>query len=161
MLSARYDAVVVGAGPGGSTAALVLARAGARVALVDKATFARDKACGDLIGPRGIALLTELGLDPGPGRRVGEMVVVGPTGRRVMLPARAGLHLSRLRHRGAPTPIRFMAAGRRRRRPEPTPSPDACVRSPMPKADGPRSSSPTVATSRPMSSSEPTERPAS
>ena len=90
MLSARYDAVVVGAGPGGSTAALVLAREGARVALVDKATFARDKACGDLIGPRGIALLTELGLDPGPGRRVGEMVVVGPTGRRVVLPARAG-----------------------------------------------------------------------
>ena len=86
-----YDVVVVGAGPGGSTAAIVLARGGARVALVDKATFAHDKACGDLVGPRGIAALDDLGLEPPPGRTVGDMVVVGPTGRRVLLPTRAGL----------------------------------------------------------------------
>jgi menaquinone-9 beta-reductase len=84
------DAVVVGAGPAGSIAALVLARGGARVSLVDKATFARDKACGDLVGPRAIALLASLGLTPPAGREVGEMVVVGPTGRQVLLPARAG-----------------------------------------------------------------------
>ncbi len=90
MTTARFDAVVVGAGPAGSTAALVLARGGARVALVDKAIFARDKACGDLIGPRALALLASLGLTPPAGRHVGEMVVVGPTGRRVVLPARAG-----------------------------------------------------------------------
>ncbi|MGZ4700865.1 MAG: geranylgeranyl reductase family protein [Ilumatobacteraceae bacterium] len=84
------DAVVVGAGPAGSTAALVLARGGARVALVDKATFARDKACGDLVGPRALALLAALGLSPPSGCHVGEMVIVGPTGRRVVLPARAG-----------------------------------------------------------------------
>jgi flavin-dependent dehydrogenase len=60
------------------------------VALVDKATFARDKACGDLIGPRALALLTSLGLTPPTSREVGQMVVVGPTGRRVLLPARAG-----------------------------------------------------------------------
>ena len=35
----RFDVVVAGAGPAGSIAALVLARGGARVALVDKATF--------------------------------------------------------------------------------------------------------------------------
>ncbi len=88
----RFDAIVVGAGPAGSTAALVLARGGARVALVDKATFPRDKACGDLVGPRALALLSELGLTPSPpGRDVGEMVILGPTGRRVVLPARAGL----------------------------------------------------------------------
>jgi len=46
----RFDALVVGAGPAGSVAALVLARGGARVALVDKARFPRDKACGDLVG---------------------------------------------------------------------------------------------------------------
>ncbi len=85
-----FDAVVVGAGPAGSVAALVLARGGARVALVDKAAVGRDKACGDLIGPRALALMTSLGLTPPAGRQVGEMIVVGPTGRRVVLPARAG-----------------------------------------------------------------------
>ena len=88
----RFDAIVVGAGPAGSTTALVLARAGAQVALVDKATFPRDKACGDLVGPRALALLNKLGLTPSPsGREVGEMLILGPTGRRVVLPARAGL----------------------------------------------------------------------
>lgn len=91
MVTATFDAVVVGAGPAGSIAALVLARGGARVALIDKANFARDKACGDLVGPRAVALMTSLGLTPPSGRRVGEMVIVGPTGRQVLLPARAGL----------------------------------------------------------------------
>ena len=85
------DVVVVGAGPAGSVAALVLARGGARVVLVDKAAFPRDKACGDVIGPRALALLATLGLQPPAGPRLSEIMVVGPTGRRVMLPARAGL----------------------------------------------------------------------
>ena len=46
----RFDALVVGSGAAGSVAALVLARVGARVALLDKARFPRDKACGDLVG---------------------------------------------------------------------------------------------------------------
>jgi flavin-dependent dehydrogenase len=85
-----FDAVVVGAGPAGSVAALVLARSGARVGLVDKAAFPRDKACGDLVGPRGVQALEDLGLDP-PGDRVGDMEVVGPSGRRVLLRAFPGL----------------------------------------------------------------------
>jgi flavin-dependent dehydrogenase len=86
----RFDVVVVGAGPAGSVAALVLARGGARVALVDKAVFPRDKACGDLIGPRGVQVLHDLGIEL-PAGRVGDMDVVGPTGRRVRLRATAGL----------------------------------------------------------------------
>jgi geranylgeranyl reductase family protein len=86
----RFDVLVVGAGPAGSITALVLARGGARVALVDKASFPRDKACGDLIGPRGVQLLHDLNLFVPCGVRVSDMVVVGPTGRRVRLPARAG-----------------------------------------------------------------------
>ena len=62
MRDARSTSLVVGAGPAGSVAATVLARGGARVALVDKAGFPRDKACGDLVGPRGVQLLRDLGL---------------------------------------------------------------------------------------------------
>jgi geranylgeranyl reductase family protein len=42
----RFDAIVVGGGPAGSTTAIHLADAGAEVLLVDKATFPRDKPCG-------------------------------------------------------------------------------------------------------------------
>jgi flavin-dependent dehydrogenase len=42
----RWDALVVGAGPAGSLTAFHLARGGARVLLVDKARFPRDKPCG-------------------------------------------------------------------------------------------------------------------
>ena len=42
----RYDALVVGAGPAGSAAAIHLARGGAHVLLVDRARFPRDKPCG-------------------------------------------------------------------------------------------------------------------
>ncbi len=42
----RFDAIVVGAGPAGSTAAFRLSRAGARVLLLDRARFPRDKPCG-------------------------------------------------------------------------------------------------------------------
>jgi geranylgeranyl reductase family protein len=42
----RFDVVVVGAGPAGSLAAYHLARAHARVLIVDKARFSRDKPCG-------------------------------------------------------------------------------------------------------------------
>src|SRR5436309_4815623 len=42
----RFDAIVLGAGPAGSTAAYRLSRAGARVLLADKARFPRDKPCG-------------------------------------------------------------------------------------------------------------------
>jgi geranylgeranyl reductase family protein len=53
----RYDAVVVGAGPAGSTAAFRLARAGARVFLVDRARFPRDKPCGGGLTYRAVRLL--------------------------------------------------------------------------------------------------------
>ena len=47
-----YDVIVLGAGPAGAACALALRHGGLRVALLDKATFPRDKVCGDAIpGP--------------------------------------------------------------------------------------------------------------
>ena len=48
----HYDAIVVGAGPAGSTAARVLAKGGARACLIDKARFPRLKPCGGALSPR-------------------------------------------------------------------------------------------------------------
>src|SRR5580704_5488557 len=91
VVASRFDVVVVGGGPAGSIASFVLARGGARVALIDKSEFPRDKACGDILGPRALKLLADLGLSAPHGRDVGEIVVVGPTGRRVTLPCGEGL----------------------------------------------------------------------
>lgn len=44
-----FDVIIVGAGPAGTSAAIKLAQSGLRVALVDKATFPRDKTCGDAL----------------------------------------------------------------------------------------------------------------
>ena len=54
------DVLIVGAGPAGSVAATILARAGARVRLVDRSTFPRDKLCGDTVNPGTLAILRRL-----------------------------------------------------------------------------------------------------
>ncbi len=53
----RFDVLVVGAGPAGSTAAYRLAREGARVLLADRARFPRDKPCGGGLTMRAVRLL--------------------------------------------------------------------------------------------------------
>src|SRR5262245_5242711 len=55
-----YDVIVCGAGPAGSVAATVLARGGARVLLLERARFPRDKLCGDTINPGALAILRRL-----------------------------------------------------------------------------------------------------
>ena len=60
----RFDVLIVGAGPAGSAAALsaLAARPGARVAIVDRSAFPRDKVCGDGLTPSAVAALEQLGL---------------------------------------------------------------------------------------------------
>lgn len=53
----RFDVLVVGAGPAGSTAAYRLAREGASVLLADRARFPRDKPCGGGLTMRAVRLL--------------------------------------------------------------------------------------------------------
>ena len=56
------DVLIAGAGPAGSLAAIHLARAGARVLMVDRATFPRDKLCGDTLNPGAMRVLDRVGL---------------------------------------------------------------------------------------------------
>src|SRR6476661_4620066 len=62
MDSARYDALVVGAGPAGAAAAFWLAQQGHDVLIVDKKRFPREKTCGDGLTPRAVFQLHEMGL---------------------------------------------------------------------------------------------------
>jgi flavin-dependent dehydrogenase len=57
-----HDVVIVGAAPAGSLAALMLARAGHRVALLDRASFPRPKVCGNCINPAAWEIWQRLGL---------------------------------------------------------------------------------------------------
>ena len=57
----RWDVVVVGAGPAGATTALLLARAGASVLLLDRGRFPRDKPCSEYLSPGITPILARLG----------------------------------------------------------------------------------------------------
>jgi geranylgeranyl reductase family protein len=65
------DVLVVGGGVAGSTTARLLAEAGHRVIVLDRACFPRDKPCGEGVMPTGVRLLDQLGvlknLPPGQG----------------------------------------------------------------------------------------------
>jgi menaquinone-9 beta-reductase len=94
MSGERYDVVVVGAGPAGAAAAIAAHRAGARVLLLDRAEFPRDKPCGDGIAADAFDVLAGLGVTgltdgypPNDGLRL-----VGPGGATVARPLRRPAH---------------------------------------------------------------------
>jgi 2-polyprenyl-6-methoxyphenol hydroxylase-like FAD-dependent oxidoreductase len=62
MSTARYDAIIVGARCAGSPTAMLLARKGHRVLLLDKATFPSDTMSTHLMHPPGVAALERWGL---------------------------------------------------------------------------------------------------
>lgn len=83
------DVVVVGAGPAGVAAALTLHRAGRTVVMIDKATFPRDKCCGDGLTTLALRELDALGLKPEQvegWQDVDAAWLRSPSGRDVMVP---------------------------------------------------------------------------
>lgn len=80
MIHPDADVVIVGAGPAGAVTALLLARAGRRVVVIERAAFPRSKACGDCLSAAATGLLSELGLldrvlDAGAARLAGWRLV--------------------------------------------------------------------------------------
>jgi len=56
----RFDAIVIGAGPAGSTAAYLLAKKGFKVLILDKKAFPRDKLCGGLLTWKTVKVLESI-----------------------------------------------------------------------------------------------------
>ncbi|WP_031596943.1 NAD(P)/FAD-dependent oxidoreductase [Ferrovum myxofaciens] len=76
-MDTSHDVVILGGGPSGATAAILLAQAGWKVAIVEKAQFPRRKVCGEFISGTTWPLLRKLGVaDP-------LMEIAGPIVRRV------------------------------------------------------------------------------
>ncbi|MBK7471489.1 MAG: FAD-dependent monooxygenase [Betaproteobacteria bacterium] len=84
-MESRYDAIIVGGGPAGATAGILLAQAGWRIAIVEKARFPRRKVCGEFISGTTWPLLRQLGV-------AGELLeLAGPAVRRVAVYANAAM----------------------------------------------------------------------
>lgn len=88
-LPSRCEVLVVGAGPAGSAAAIVLARAGLDVVLVDQHAFPRDKVCGDGLIPDAHHALRRLGLLDevmATACHASHVAAIGPRGGRIDVP---------------------------------------------------------------------------
>lgn len=90
-LPERCDVLVVGAGPAGSAAATLLARAGLAVVMVDQRSFPREKVCGDGLIPDAHAALAHLGLLDevmACAQAAQHVACIGPRGGRIEVPGR-------------------------------------------------------------------------
>jgi len=73
----NVDVAIVGAGPGGSTLAALLARRGFSVALIDRDAFPRDKLCGEFLSYDALPIVESLGIDLGDAPHIARCRVVG------------------------------------------------------------------------------------
>jgi len=98
-VSARQDLLVIGGGPAGSTVALLAARAGLRVLVVERERFPRDKVCGEFVSAAGCAVLERVGL-------LDRLLASGGCWM-------SGVRLTDLRGRALDVPLPRLAAGQR------------------------------------------------
>ena len=85
-----FDAIIVGGGPGGCSAAGYLAMAGKKVLLIEKGVWPRDKICGDAVGGKSLSHVKALGvkktLESTPHFRVNGILFSSPNGNEVRVP---------------------------------------------------------------------------
>lgn len=105
-MTTNYQAVIVGGGPAGATAALMLARAGWSVAVVEKVGFPRRKVCGEFLSATAFPLLRELGVADA------FLALAGPEVRRVALFAQESLFEPDLPRVKGPSVVLGRALGR-------------------------------------------------
>jgi flavin-dependent dehydrogenase len=85
-----FDAIIVGGGPAGASAAIELAASGARVLLAERERFPREKLCGEFISPECLEHFARLGVlerMSGGSARVSETIFYAPSGRGVSVPS--------------------------------------------------------------------------
>lgn len=86
----NYDAIVIGGGPAGSTAATLLAQRGLQILLLEKSRFPREKLCGEFITPECLEIFERLGvrermLEAGA-QSIRRMTLFAPNGRSLAVP---------------------------------------------------------------------------
>jgi len=84
-----FDVIIVGGGPGGSATAAYMAMDGAKVLLLEKAVYPRDKTCGDAVGGKSLKHVEELGvktaLEQTNHFRVDGIIFGAPNGKEVRI----------------------------------------------------------------------------
>ncbi|MGV1087582.1 MAG: NAD(P)/FAD-dependent oxidoreductase [Mycobacterium sp.] len=92
-MSDKFDLVIAGGGPSGSAAAWQAVQTGAKVLVLDKAVFPRDKPCGDGLTARAVSYLQRIGLadQVATFHRVNRVTVYSPSRWELSFPKRPGM----------------------------------------------------------------------